>query len=267
MNCSPVSSSRRTWLRVGAAGIGLTALHARQFTARVTPTNSPSLKAVRPPTSGPWYDVSAADRWRKELSPPTVPDSPMLYLLDLHDVHPTVAVLDAYLRNLATEMKAGRFGESAVVVSTQDPAVRRYVEMVALQEDLPIYLSSSTTSFSLMQAPPGARLSETERQTLRTIMELGGIVDARELARTLRLQHTTAINRLNSLESKGLLFKRRRAGRRTDLYVDFRVAGSQYSVDTLNAALTGNTDDAKGLSNGAREPLSSSSRHLEPKLK
>src|SRR5439155_25699666 len=92
-------------LQLGSAVIRLASLHAHEFTARVTQTNSPSLKAIRPPTSGPWFDVGAAERWRQELSPPTVPESPMLYLLDLHDVHPTVAVLDTYLRNLATEMK------------------------------------------------------------------------------------------------------------------------------------------------------------------
>jgi DNA-binding MarR family transcriptional regulator len=177
----------------------------------------------------------------------------MLYLLDLHDVHPTIAVLDTYLRNLATEMKAGLFGESAIVVSTQDAAIRRYVEMLAAHQDLPIYVSSSTTSFSLMQAPPAARLSETELQTLRAVTDLGGIVDARELARTLRLRHTTAVNRLNSLASKGLLFKRRRAGRRTDLYVDYRVAGSQYSFDTLDSALASNSDDVASLMNGSLE--------------
>jgi predicted transcriptional regulator len=161
----------------------------------------------------------------------------MLYLLDLNDVHPTIAVLDAYLRTLATDIKAGQYGESAIVVSTQDASVRRYVEMVAAQENLPIYVSPSTTSFALIQAKPGARLTETERETLRSVMELGGVIDARALANALKLRHTTAVNRLNSLESKGLLFRRRRPGRRTDLYVDYRIASAQYSFDTLNSAL------------------------------
>lgn len=161
----------------------------------------------------------------------------MLYLLDLNDVHPTVGVLDAYLRTLATDVKAGLYGESAIVVSTRDAAVRRYVEMVAAQEDLPIYVSPTTTSFALIQAQPGAKLTETEQQTLRRIMDLGGVVDARVVAKELKLRHTTALNRLNSLVSKGLLFKRRRPGRRTDLYVDFRIASAQYSFDTLNSAL------------------------------
>ena len=209
----------------------------RHLPPQVTPRNNPSLKAVRPPTSGAWFDVIAADRWRRELAAPTVRDSPMLYLLDLHGVHPTVDVLDTYLRQLASDMKAGAYGESAIVVSTQDRGVRRYVELVAAQENLPIYVSESTTAFSLMQAQPGTSLSETDRQTLRTVMDLGGAADSRDVAKALGLQHTTAVNRLNSLASKGLLSRRRRAGRTTDLYIDFRLASAQYGFDSLDHAL------------------------------
>src|SRR6267378_2684842 len=123
---------------------------SRHLLPQVTSTNSPSLKAVRPPTSGPWFNVHAANTWRRALAAPTVSDSPMLYLLDLNDVHPTLAVLDAYLRALAIDVKAGRYGESAIVVSTQDPSVLRYLELVATQEDLPLFVSPSTTSFSLV---------------------------------------------------------------------------------------------------------------------
>lgn len=209
----------------------------RHLPPQVTPGNSPSLKAVRPPTSGPWFDVHAATRLRESLHGPTDPSSPMLYLLDLNSVHPSIAVLDAYLREFAKQIKAGKYGDSAVVVSTQDESVRRYVEMLAAQDELPIYVSASTTSFALIQAEPAARLTETERLTLRTVMDLGGTADARRVAHHLGLKHTTAVNRLNALCAKGLLSKKRRPGRTTDLYTDFRAASAQYSHETLDDLL------------------------------
>lgn len=242
-----VSSFWRPGVHVRFVTLRFMARHARRhLPPQVTPVNNPALKAIRPPTSGPWYDVVAADRWRREVAAPTVKDSPMLYLLDLHGVHPTVEVLDAYLRQLASDMKAGTYGESAIVVSTPDKGVKRYVQMVAAQEDLPIYVSDSTTTFALMQAEPGASLTETERQTLRIIMNLGGVVDSRDVANALHLQHTTAVNRLNALAEKGLLFRRKRAGRTTDLYVDFRIASADYGFATLESALADTSEPGNG---------------------
>jgi predicted transcriptional regulator len=210
------------------------ALPGTQFALR---RNEPAVRVVKPPTSSFWVDVVGANAWRESLRPPTTPNAPMLYLFDLNDVTPTPPVLDAALRTLARDIQLGRYGESAIVVSSQDPSVRRHIELLASAENLPIYLSNSTTNFGLVQAEPAMHLSATDRQTLRAVLNQGGSATAPQIAKALSLAPTAAINRLSSLERRGLLFKREQPGRQPDLYIDVRAASLQYGEATLNAAL------------------------------
>jgi len=163
----------------------------------------------------------------------------MLYLLDLNAVQPTLGVLEAALRELAKDVRAGRYGQSAIVVSSQDPAIQRYVALVAAAENLPIYVSGSTTTFSLMQARPAINLSRTDSETLDVVMDMGGSVSASQVADRLHLRPTAAINRLNSLVGKGLLHKQPQSGRKGDLYVDYRAAAIQYGHRALQASIEG----------------------------
>lgn len=203
----------------------------------VSGRNQPAMKVVRPPTGGLWYSVGAAADWLRQLSVPTHPDSPMLYQIDLTGVAPIVGVLDAYVGTFAREIKAGHFGEAGIVVTTQDPFVRHYVEMLAETEGLPIYLSESTTNYSIVQAKPLIPLTATERESLWAVMEEGGSVTAKQLAAQLEIGQTAAINRLNALVEKGLLYKIASPGRRSDVYVDRRAAAIQYGEQNLEATL------------------------------
>jgi uncharacterized membrane protein len=161
----------------------------------------------------------------------------MIYLLDLNGVQPLLSVIEATVNELARDIKAGRFGEAAIVVSTQDPSVQRHVQLVAAAENLPIYLSGSTTAVSLMQARPAAPLSRTDSETLDAIMDMGGSVRASVLARALGLRPTAAINRLNGLVARGLLHRQPQSGRKGDLYVDHRSAAILYGEGDVAAAM------------------------------
>jgi DNA-binding MarR family transcriptional regulator len=159
----------------------------------------------------------------------------MLYVLDFNDVVPTVQVLDRTLQHFAAGIRSGFYGASAVVVSCQSLPVRRWVELWAAAENLPIYLSQSTTSLSLIQAQPAMQLSATERATLKSVLDAGGSVTAPEIARTSGLKPSAAINRLNTLEGKGLLFRQTQTGKRPDVYVDFRAASIEYASSAMSA--------------------------------
>lgn len=199
--------------------------------------NDPPVKSLRPPTGGVWFNVRDAGLWRRSFASPTSPESPMIYLLDLTGVQPLVGVIEASVNELAREMRAGRFGEAAIVVATQDPSVQRHVQLIAAAENLPIYLSGSTTAVSLMQAWPAAPLSKTDSETLDAIMDMGGSARASELAQALKLRSTAAINRLNGLVAKGLLHRQPQSGRKGDLYVDGRSAAILYGEAQIAAAL------------------------------
>lgn len=200
-----------------------------------TPANNPPVRVYRPPTAGPWFDMVAAKEWRQEIAAPTSLASPMLCVLDLNSVVPTVDVLDGILLDLAARIRSGAFGAGAIVVSSQSPAIRRWVELWAAAEALPIYISESTTSFALIQARPAMQLSATERATLTSVLDHGGYVSAPELARELHLNVSAVINRLTALERKGLLRREPRAGRQADVYMDYRSAGIEYANETMDA--------------------------------
>src|SRR6266436_4566978 len=88
---------------------------------------SPSLPAtivVRPPTTGPWYDVPKAAELRQIAFPPTALQSPTVYVLDLNSVYPVADVLEEYVVTLAREIRDGVHGPVSLVVDTRNLSIR-----------------------------------------------------------------------------------------------------------------------------------------------
>jgi hypothetical protein len=164
----------------------------------------------------------------------------MTYVVDFGGVHPTVEVLQESLLPWAEAVKRGEFGKSSIVVSTRNQSVRTYVESMALQHALPIFVSFSTTPFEVAEAEPAMALSPTEAETLSAVSALGGSTDAAQLASRLGLRHTAATNRLVGLADKGYLQRKKRSGRSGDLFVDPRLPSHDYS----NAAFIGQLQGA-----------------------
>src|SRR5438132_1278956 len=110
------------------------------------PVNLPPVRAVRPPTSGVWSNKQVADESRRGIGTPAGTRTPVVYMLDLTDVQPTVEVLEGYLLPLAQDIKLGKYGQSSsLVVSTRNPSIRHFVELLAVQHSLPIFLAESTS--------------------------------------------------------------------------------------------------------------------------
>jgi hypothetical protein len=159
-------------------------------------------------------------------------------VVDLTDVQPTVDVVSEYLLPLAQDIKLGKYGQSSsLVVSTRNENVRRFVELLAVQHSLPIYLAHSTSPLELAEAHPAGRITATEQETLDAVEALGGRVEASQVAARLKLQHTAATNRLVALGGKGYLYRVSRPGRAGDLFIDPRVPSLEYSVTNVLTAL------------------------------
>jgi hypothetical protein len=191
------------------------------------------VRSIKPATGGVWSNFLLADEARQGIVPPT--NAPMVYMLDLTDVNPTVEVLERFLLPLAQDFKLGRYGDSALVVSTRNSSVRRFVELLAAAHSLPIYVASSTAHLEIAEAEPAGELTATEKQTLSAVSALGGRARAAEIADRLHLQHTAAVNRLVSLTTKGYLYRESQPGRGGDVFVDPRQPSIEQSLDGLLA--------------------------------
>lgn len=181
----------------------------------------PGTIVVRPPTTGPWFDVPKAAEFRKTAFPPTAPQSPTVYMLDLNSVYPVADVLVEYVVTLAREIRDGVHGPVSLVVDSRNVSIRNELGRLAVSYRLPLFLSSPQSPLSAAEAEP-AGLTASESEALEMIADMGGRVTAPALARRLRLQHTAALNRLTPLAEKGFLYRKRRPGRTPDLFCDPR---------------------------------------------
>ncbi len=194
--------------------------------------NSVAHRAFRPPTQGYWIDASSASKWVtdwvRRFTPPTDPNNPVVYVLDLAGILPSVRILDDIMSKLVSIVDRRAPHSIAFVVATDDAAVRHFVQMLALERDLPLYVSDSASPLSVMAAIPVGDLSATEQQTLSSIEQLGGRVTAGQLSRQLGIKSTAASNRLATLEAKGLLYRQSQPGRSPDVFIDHRVASFEH---------------------------------------
>lgn len=163
----------------------------------------------------------------------------MTYVIDFDAVHPTVEVLQESLVPWAEAVKRGEYGKSAIVVSTRNESLRAYIQSIAAQRSLPIFVSFSTTPFDVAEADAALPLSATDEETLSAVAALGGRADAAQLASHLRLRHTAATNRLVGLSNKGYLHRQKRAGRTGDLFVDPRLPSVEYSTEVIMGHVRG----------------------------
>src|SRR5438046_2051522 len=103
----------------------------------------PSVRVMRPPTAGAWFDRARADVTRREYFPPTAPMTPTVFMLDLNSVYPSADVLEAFVLPLAYEIKSGRHGQASLVISTGNEGLRKAVEALAINNHLPLYVAAS----------------------------------------------------------------------------------------------------------------------------
>ena len=151
-----------------------------------------------------------------------ISDDPQILVLDLEGSAFTPAALQELILPLAQRIRGGEHGTVRLIVSTPDQGVADFIRYMAQAHQLPIYLSSSP--FNLEESIPVGDLSRTERNTLDTIIVLGGRVTASKLAATEGIKPSAATNRLVNLDRGGYLVRQPRGRREGDVYIEPRSA-------------------------------------------
>ena len=230
---------------------------------RIPSGTSRSSEVIKPPTAGVWSDPSIAQTLRQGVAAPTVP-TPYLYVLDLMDVLPTVDIFEKYLVPFAQEIKLGQYGQSSLAVSTRNPSVRRFAELLSAQLELPVWIAASTATLQVAEALPAGNLSATDVETLRAVADLGGRVGAAEIAKALSLQHTAALNRLASLASRRYLHRESRSGRSGDVFVHPLHPAQEQAFAAIVSSVDGVVEDGERnrLSQHLQQPMKGSAGKL-----
>ena len=161
------------------------------------------------------------ERLATQLNPS---DDPQVLILDLAGIAFTPSALQELILPLAQRIRGGEHGTVRLVISTTDPGVSDFIRYMAQAHQLPLYLSYSP--FDLREGTPVGALTKAERDTLDTIVILGGQVTASSLAATEGIRPNAATNRLVNLNREGYLVRQSRGRREGDLYIEPRSATS-----------------------------------------
>lgn len=157
------------------------------------------------------------DRLAAELN---LVDDLQVLVLDLAGVAFTPSGLQELILPLAQRIRGGEHGTVRLVVSTTDSGVGDFIRYMAQAHQLSLYLSPSP--FDLREGAPIGDLTSTERNTLDSIIMLGGQVTASRLAATEGLKPSAAANRLANLDREGYLVRRPRGRREGDIFIEPR---------------------------------------------
>ena len=168
-------------------------------------------------------DRKGAALYRDLVSTWLIPsESPQVLVLDLAGVSFTPSALQELILPLAQRIRGGEHGTVRLVISTTNSDVRDFIRYMSQAHQLPLYLSHSPSSSDLREAIPVGALTNTERNTLETILALGGQVTASKLAAAEGIRPSAAANRLVNLDREGYLVRRQRGRREGDLYIELR---------------------------------------------
>lgn len=151
-------------------------------------------------------------------------DDPQVLVLDLAGVAFTPSFLQEMILPLAQRIRGGEHGRVHLVACTTDPAVGDYIRYMAQAYQLPVYLSRSP--LHLEEGIPVGNITGTQRDTLDTIIMLGGQVTASSLANAEDIGPSAATNRLVNLNREGYLIRQPRGRRKGDVYIEPRSATS-----------------------------------------
>jgi len=182
----------------------------------------PRLFVRGPDTTGPLDDVEAIRSFRDSLVKPSGVTQPTALVVNLEGRFPTPAVLVELILPLAQAAKAGTYGPVALVVCTQDDAVRTLLRALAQAQGLPIFLARSPGE--LHDAEPAGSLTPTEKETLEVLRQLGGRTTVSTFAQATSLEPNAATNRLVNVVNKGFVQRVDRPRRQGQLFVDPRAA-------------------------------------------
>ena len=182
----------------------------------------PHLFVRGPDTTGLLADVGRIRQFRDALVKPSGVTDPSVLVVNLEGRFPSTSVLVELIVPLAQAAKAGAYGPLALVVCSQDDAVRTVLRALAQTHDLSIFLARSPRE--LGEAEPAGSLTPTERETLEVVHRLGGRTTIANFAQATGLESNAATNRLVNVHNKGFVQRVERPSRRGQLFLDPRAA-------------------------------------------
>ena len=204
-------------LTSGPGGILVTLL-ADVFVESVMPSLTPAAPTwdVRAPTVLPLM-LSAEERrsqfaaWvSNTITGPVAGPYVLSVDLDARDRDLGVVELDELVIQLGAQLKARRFGEFLLVVTTHDPSMREVVRALAASHEVPIYLAPSP--YELDQAVPAMDLTPLQGSVLQVVGQVGWATTS-VVAQALGSHQATISNVLANLASAGLLLRTEGSGR------------------------------------------------------
>jgi hypothetical protein len=169
--------------------------------------------------SAVWDDPDAGRLIRRFLEPDRR-HGPMVGIVHLGAVRPTPNVLRDVVLTVGEDVKAGRYGQFALVISSSDDATRCVIRDMAAAQDVAMFVCESP--YALDEAEPVGTLTMKDRDTMALVLQAGGTVTAMQLSGQLGIEPTTAGNRLVSLHRKGYLQRVERPHPVGDLFIDPR---------------------------------------------
>lgn len=178
------------------------------------------IRIVAAGTGSSVWDQPNADLVIQRFMPPDRRHGPMVGIVHLGGVRPTPNVLRDVVVTIGEDVRAGRYGDFTLIVSSEDEATRSVIGDIAKSQDVPMFISSSTIDLSC--AEPAGGLTAKDRETLDYVLSVGGTVTATEMASQVGVEQTTAGNRLVSLHKKGYLQRLTRPHPIGDLFMDPR---------------------------------------------
>lgn len=182
----------------------------------------PHLFVRGPDTTGPLDDVAAIRRFRDDLLKPSGVSEPSVLVVNLEGRFPTTSVLLELIMPLALAARAGTYGPLALVVCSQDDAVRTVIRALAQMNDVAIFLARSPSD--LDEAEAAGSLTPTELETLEVLHRLGGRSTISTFAEATGLESNAATNRLVNVLNKGFVQRVDRPRRQGHLFLDPRAA-------------------------------------------
>jgi DNA-binding CsgD family transcriptional regulator len=195
-------------------------------------TAAPARRLLFIGTGGVVADVGRAIELRDEqLLPPTELQGQTTIVLDLGVATLTPGPLRELIVPLGQRIKGGVYGNARLIIATTDLALAELIGLLADTYELPLYIAKSSEERHVSEAMPAGSLTPTERDTLATVIALGGRTTAVSLAEQIGIEPTAVNNRLANIYRKGYLYRYERPRRMGDVYIDPRMTPEAAQMD------------------------------------
>jgi len=201
-------------------------------------------REIRFVATGDLSDPAQTGAIRDRELPPTAREEPTTLVLDLSGHLLSPAALREWIVPLGQRVRGGLYGDVRLVITTPDEAAQELIALLAEKYRLSLFLASSPDPRDVDGARPVGLLTTAEYETLQWLRDAGGAVTAAQLAELSDLEPSAAMNRLVNIERKGLVYRFRRPGDRSDTFVDPRrdLAAMAAAPSTFGERDAGNQD-------------------------